>query len=142
MGEYGVSPVGALENYTKYLFEPLRNDGQNPWITFYDCIGKCNLAIQIIEADQNLTPALKESFKSEALFVRAICYYNLVRLWGPVPLRLKPILNSDDTALALSDEKTIYDQIISDLLICEKNLPDKVAESKAGRATAGAAKVF
>jgi starch-binding outer membrane protein, SusD/RagB family len=142
MGEYGVPPAGALDNYTKYVFEPLRNDGQNPWITFYDCIGKCNLAIQTIEADKNLSPAIKDPFKSEAMFVRAICYYNLVRLWGPVPLRLKPILNSNDTALALSDEKTIYDQIISDLLICEKNLPDKVSESKAGRATAGAAKVF
>lgn len=142
MGEYAIPPAGALDNYTKYNFEPLRNDGQNPWITFYDCIGKCNLAIQTIEADQNLAATVKDPFKAEALFVRAICYYNLVRLWGPVPLRVKPIVNSNDTALPLSDEKAIYDQIISDLLICEKTLPDKVVESKAGRATAGAAKVF
>jgi starch-binding outer membrane protein, SusD/RagB family len=142
MGEYGIPPVGALDNYTKYNFEPLRNDGQNPWITFYECIGRCNLAIQTIDNDQALATTVKDPFKSEALFVRAICYFNLVRLWGPVPLRLKPIINSDDTALPLSDEKTIYDQLISDLLICEKNLPDKVAEAKAGRATAGAAKVF
>ncbi len=142
MGEYGIPPVGALDNYTKYNFEPLRNDGQNPWITFYECIGRCNLAVQTIDNDQALATTVKDPFKSEALFVRAICYYNLVRLWGPVPLRLKPIINSDDTALPLSDEKTIYDQLISDLLICEKNLPDKVVEAKAGRATAGAAKVF
>jgi starch-binding outer membrane protein, SusD/RagB family len=142
MGEYGVPPVGALDNYTKYNFEPLRNDGQNPWVTFYECIGRCNLAIKTIDNDQALAATVKDPFKSEALFVRAICYYNLVRLWGPVPLRLKPILNSDDTALALSDEATIYKQIVDDLLICEKNLPDKVTEAKAGRATAGAAKVF
>jgi starch-binding outer membrane protein, SusD/RagB family len=142
MGEFAVPPVGALENYTKYNFEPLRNDGQNPWITFYDCIGRANLAIRIIENDQNLPAALKDPFKAEALFVRAICYYNLVRLWGPVPLRLKPILNSEDTALALSDEATIYKQILEDLLFCEQKLPDKVSDSKAGRATAGAAKVF
>lgn len=142
MGEFAVPPVGALENYTRYNFEPLRNDGQNPWITFYDCIGRANLAIKIIDNDQKLTAAVKDPFRAEALFVRAICYYNLVRLWGPVPLRLKPILNSDDTALPLSDEATIYKQIIEDLQVCEQKLPDKVAESKAGRATAGAAKVF
>ena len=142
MGEYGIPPVGTLDNYTKYNFEPLRNDGQNPWITFYECIGRCNLAIQTIDKDQGLVAAVKDPFKSEALFVRAICYFNIVRLWGPVPMRSKPIENSNDTALPLSDEKAIYDQIISDLLICEKNLPDKVAESKAGRATAGAAKLF
>jgi starch-binding outer membrane protein, SusD/RagB family len=142
MGEYGVPPVGALDNYTKYNFEPLRNDGQNPWITFYECIGRCNLAIQTIDNDKALAATVKDPFKSEAMFVRAICYYNLVRLWGPVPMRLKPILNSDDTALPLSDEATIYKQIIDDLLICEKNLPDKVIDAKAGRATAGAAKVF
>jgi starch-binding outer membrane protein, SusD/RagB family len=142
MGEYGIPPAGALDNYTRYNFEPLRNDGQNPWITFYDCIGRCNLAIQTIDNDKVLAQNIKDPFKSEALFVRAICYYNLVRLWGPVPMRLKPIVNSDDTAQPLSTEDEIYKQIINDLLICEKNLPDKVAESKAGRATAGAAKVF
>ena len=142
MAEYSAVPAGNLDNYTKYNFEAVRDDGQNIWTTFYECIGKANLAIQTIERDQVLSATVKDPFKSEALFVRAICYFTIVRLWGPVPMRLKPIENSNDTALPLSTEDAIYAQLISDLLICEKTLPDKVADTKAGRATAGAAKLF
>lgn len=142
MAEYSAVPAGSLDNYTKYTFEAVRDDGLNIWTTFYECIGKANLAIQTIEKDQTLSASVKDPFKAEAMFVRAICYYTMVRLWGAIPMRLRPIENSNDTALPLSDETTIYNQLINDLLVCEKTLPNKVADTKTGRATAGAAKLF
>ena len=140
--EYCQLPVGAGTNYMNYNFEPQRGDNTARWTTFYEAIGKANLIIKTIESDQTLSETIKAPFKSEALFIRATCYWWLTRMFGSVPLRLQPIENSDDTALALSDQKTIIDQLIKDLTICETNLPLKLAEANTGRATQGAAKMM
>ena len=140
--EYCQLPAGGGTNYMNYNFEPQRGDNTARWTTFYEAIGKANLILKTIEDDQTLDAAIKAPFKSEALFIRATCYWWLTRMFGAVPLRLKPIENSNDTALALSDQKTIIDQLIKDLTICEANLPLKVAEASTGRATQGAAKMM
>ena len=54
-------------------------------------------------------------------------------------MRLKPILNSNDVGMPLSEVSAIYDQIIKDLKFSEGALP--ATTSAAGRATSGAAKV-
>jgi hypothetical protein len=61
-----------------------------------------------------------------------------VRVWGKVPLRLQPIVNANDVALALSPVNVIYDSVIRDLKFAETALPNTT--SSPGRATAGAAK--
>jgi starch-binding outer membrane protein, SusD/RagB family len=140
--EYCQLPAGGGTNYMNYNFEPQRGDNTARWTTFYEAIGKANLIIKTIEDDKTLSEEIKAPFKAEALFIRATCYWWLTRMFGSVPLRLKPIEDSNDTALALSDQKTIVDQLIKDLAICEANLPIKVAESSTGRATQGAAKMM
>ena len=45
MAEYSAVPAGSLDNYTKYNFEAVRDDGQNIWTTFYECIAKFALQI-------------------------------------------------------------------------------------------------
>jgi RNA polymerase sigma factor (sigma-70 family) len=44
---------------------------------------------------------------------------------GKVPMRLKPILNSDDVALAKSEIPAIYDQVITDLKFAETAFDDQ-----------------
>jgi hypothetical protein len=140
--EYCQLPVGGGTNYMNYNFEPQRGDNTARWTTFYEAIGKANLIIKTIETDQTLAENVKAPFKAEALFVRSLCYWWLTRMFGSVPMRLTPIENSNDTALALSDQKTIIDQLLKDLAFCETNLPLKVTESNTGRATQGAAKMM
>lgn len=140
--EYCQLPAGGGTNYMNYNFEPQRGDNTARWTTFYEAIGKANLILKTIDEDQTLAETVKAPFKAEALFIRATCYWWLTRMFGSVPLRLKPIENSNDTALALSDQKTIIDQLIKDLAICEANLPLKVADANTGRATQGAAKMM
>jgi starch-binding outer membrane protein, SusD/RagB family len=142
MSEWTVLVAGSLTNYTTYNFAALNNDAAASWITFYDAIGKSNLLIKAIEDDKDLSETVKNPYKAEAYFVRATCYWWLSRLWGSVPMRLKPIENSNDTALPLSDPAAIQAQIIKDLQFAEVNLPAKVPEAKSGRATQAAAKVM
>ena len=141
LSEFCQLPVGGGTNYMNYNFEPQRNDNAARWTTFYEAIGKANLIIRTIENDKSLADNIKAPFKAEAYFIRATCYWWLVRMFGSVPLRLIPIENSDNTSIPLSDSKTIIDQIVKDLIFAEANLPLKVAEANTGRATQGAAKM-
>ena len=126
-------------NYNNVMNSP--NSLSQPWTTLYEAIGRANLLIANLDISTNLGDDLKKRAYGEAYFIRAVCYYFAVRVWGKVPMRLKPILNSDDVALAKSEIPAIYEQIITDLKFAENALPNTVPSSSAGRATAGAAKV-
>jgi starch-binding outer membrane protein, SusD/RagB family len=126
-------------NYNNINSNP--NALAQPWTTLYEAIGRANLLIANLDISPALSDALKSRAYGEAYFVRAISYYFAVRVWGKVPMRLKPILNSNDVALAKSEINAIYDQVIADLKFAETALPATVGAGFAGRATAGAAKV-
>jgi len=125
-------------NYNNLLTGP--NNLAQPWTTLYEAIGRANLLIANLDANKTLSDAQKKGAYGEAYFVRAVCYFFAVRVWGKVPMRLKPILSSNDVALAKSEIPVIYDQIITDLKYAETALPNTVAAASSGRATAGAAK--
>src|SRR5215218_6506441 len=108
-----------------------------PWTTLYEAIGRANSVIANLDANTTLTDIVKKKAYGEAYFVRAICYYFAVRTFGKVPMRLKPVANSNEVGLALSDIPTVYAQIIKDLQFAETALPNTFW---GGRATAGAAK--
>jgi len=68
-------------------------------------------------------------------------YFNLVRLWGAVPLVLHDATSVDITSLKTNQSTVaqVYQQIIADLTEAE-NLPATYTGADIGRATAGAAK--
>jgi len=54
---------------------------------------------------------------AEALFIRSLSYYYLVRIWKEVPLVLEPsISDQGNLFLPKSSEKQVIDQLIADLL--------------------------
>lgn len=141
LGEYcRILSTNTNTNFANYNFTAYFDNMASTWTTFYEAIGKCNLLLQTIENDNQMAVADKQIAKGEALFIRATCYYWLVRLWGRVPMRLTPIQSSNDVGLPLSSIEAIYAQITKDLQFAETVLPDKVSSAQAGRATAGAAK--
>jgi hypothetical protein len=81
---------------------------------------------------------LKARLIGEARFLRGLLYFDLVRLFGDIPL----MLNVQDPVYpkkALS--AAIFDQVIADLSFSEKNLPASYPVNNGkGRATSGAAK--
>lgn len=139
MSEYadgGPSQVG-WSNYNNIMNNP--NSLGQSWTTLYEAIGRANYLIVSLDANTTLSDNVKATAYGEARFVRAICYFFAVRVWGKVPMRLKPILNSSDVGLAKSDIPVIYSQVIEDLKFAETVLPNKTGAP--GRATKGAAKV-
>jgi hypothetical protein len=82
------------------------------------------------------TDSARTVLKGEAQFVRAVHYFNLVRLWGGVPLVLSTEINKTGS-LPRSSETEIYTQIVSDLTDAIAALPK--TQNMTGRATKAAA---
>ncbi len=76
-----------------------------------------NRAMFVIEnvPDVTMDEDLRNQLVGEGYFLRAHSYYNLVRLFGRVPLRKESLKSTDDAFLPLSSIEEIYGFIISDL---------------------------
>lgn len=113
----------------------------NTWKNYYTAINRANTVLdKITTADANVIKN-KLQYTSEAKFLRALAYFDLVRIFGDVP-KITSVI-SVDQAYATGRDKTdkIYDEIIiPDLLEAEINLPATYTGSDIGRATSGAAK--
>ncbi|HKO82022.1 MAG TPA: RagB/SusD family nutrient uptake outer membrane protein [Chitinophagaceae bacterium] len=109
------------------------------WQQHYYGISKANLAIDNIPAIQ-FDETLRSRLVREAKFIRALLYFNLVRLHGDVPLILHDPTTVDVNSLKVARTKAndVYQQIIADL-IDAGNLPATYTGADKGRATAGAA---
>ena len=82
-----------------------------------------------------LTEELKSRIIGEAKFLRALHYFNLVRCFGEVPLRIEPVsAEGISEGLPLSPIVDIYNQIIEDLQYASLNCSNR-AQTDIGRAT-------
>jgi hypothetical protein len=107
------------------------------WQSSYETISRANNAIANIPGIQ-MDDALKNRLIGEAKFLRAYSYFNLVNIFGKVPLKLKPQNKTATIYVALSDENKIYTQIEQDLTDAVAVLPEAYPLEK-GRTTKGAA---
>ena len=95
------------------------------WSSFYSVINYCNTflfyAPSVVNKDQNFTITKLNTMDAEALTIRALCYFYLVRAFQQVPLILNPsISDAQNYLIPKSTERVILDQIIKDLLTAQK----------------------
>jgi len=111
---------------------------ENIWDSHYLGIGNANTAISRIPGI-NMDEAQKARLLGESRFLRAYYYFNLVRIFGEVPLIRNPIdLGSPDLNPSRSPVEEVYELIVEDLMIAETaGLPFNDAS---GRVTTGAVK--
>lgn len=112
--------------------------GQTYWTSRYRGIANANLAIAKVP-EINMEESAKARYLGEARYLRALYYYELVRIFGPIPLITAPVsLNSDDLYPDPSTEEAIYSLIVDDLKTAEASgLPYTDAR---GRVSLGAIK--
>jgi len=112
------------------------------WGAAYSAIGSANSVVTNVPKITNMDAALRDRLVAEARFLRALHYFNLVRLFGDVPLRLEEVRTLDNLALPRSPAAQVYAAIIEDLDFAASKLPVSyagVAGQNVGRATSGAA---
>lgn len=96
------------------------------WEECYQLINRANLFLDNIDKVA-MSDVLKNKYKGEALFLRSLVYFNLVRMFGDVPLPLTSATALDPEVIQLprSPVNTIYEQIIKDLDFAEQHLPER-----------------
>jgi hypothetical protein len=111
----------------------------NAWRSFYQAIRNANIVLKYVPPIP-MDDTEKKAILAEARFLRALCYYNLVRSWAGVPIRTEPVENGDQAPCKRATVQEVYDFIISDLKDAEINLPSTPA--LAGKPTKWAAKTM
>jgi hypothetical protein len=104
------------------------NNSAISWADYYKTINLANTLMYysafVLEKDKSFTLEMKKQIDAEALFLRSISYFYLVRLWNQVPLILEPsISDTSNLYYPKSPEKVIIKQIISDLLVAKDIAP-------------------
>ncbi len=94
------------------------------WSDFYSTINLANTLIQfsgeVVDLDQEFTQKEKLAYDAEALFIRSMCYFYLVRLWKDVPLMLTS--TSSDTVdmfIPKTEERKVLKRLTEDLKYAE-----------------------
>ncbi len=112
---------------------------QTYWQENYTGIARCNEVLDRI-AEVPMANEKKNQYQAEALFLRSFHYFNLVRQFGPIPLRLTATKAPNEaTSGGRAPEADVYAQIITDLKTTAEQLPERYPAAEAGRATKGAA---
>jgi len=101
---------------------------------------QCNIVLQKVPAI-NMDAALKNRVIGEAKFLRALYYFNLVRLFGDVPLITTPQVVGDNLMVKRSPKADVYNLITQDLTDAMNMLPPASTYKGAdiGRASKGSA---
>jgi len=130
------SSEGEPAQFESFAVESTNGIVYDYYRSSYDVIFRANTVLENLEA---ASAEAIGTFEGEAKFVRAYTYFNLVRLWGPVPLI--------DRVIEISDEESqytrvsvdgVYSLIISDLQTAVSNLDN----SNYGRASKAAAEAL
>ena len=91
LGSFTNTGGNAGREYSVKIFTA-QSDNQifrNVWKKTYETIYRCNNVIFHIDVVKDTK--LKLQYEAEARFLRALCYFNIVRFWGDAPLILAPL---------------------------------------------------
>lgn len=95
------------------------------WRGFYTIVQQANTFLYALDKKGDiLTPDLRKRYRGEALFLRAHAFMELVRRFGPIPLRVEPYIEGVSSQdMARSEQTIVYTQIVNDLKEASQYLP-------------------
>ncbi len=113
------------------------------WINYYKALYRCNMLLSKMEdINWSGSESLRSIYESETRFLRAYLYFDMVRLWGNIPL-LKELSNEN---IPQANPDDVYKLIAEDLEFAAQNLPATSYTSQApatyGRVTKWAAEAL
>lgn len=113
------------------------------WRNYYSAINRANLVLSKLESADPAVVTNRDRHIGEAKFLRAFAYFDLVRIFGDVPLNTAPTsIEAGYTKVREKADKIYEEVIIKDLMDAEAKLPAKYTGIDVGRATKGAAKAI
>ncbi|MEO5997735.1 MAG: RagB/SusD family nutrient uptake outer membrane protein [Chitinophagaceae bacterium] len=115
----------------------------NTWANYYIVINRANnILSRIVNADVAVIKN-KDRYIGEAKFLRAVAYFDLVRIFGDVQMITDAVGAEEVAKTPRSPVATVYTEVIlKDLLDASTKLPVVYTGMEVGRATRGAAKAM
>ncbi|MBS5908281.1 MAG: RagB/SusD family nutrient uptake outer membrane protein [Dysgonomonas mossii] len=147
LSEFGTDEVipfdmgwAAYAQLHHYTFSATHEFIDNHYRACYEGIKRCNAVIDMPSGA--VSGDLHSSMVTQARFLRALYYFDLVRMYGGVPLWTKSSIDRDDTMKPRATVDETYTLIAEDL-ISALELPTTWVDAKdKGRATSLAAQAF
>lgn len=139
--EYNNQDRGSLEleNMDYFMVTTDNNYLLSMWSSIYNTISQCNGVLDNIGSASYTDDSARNQAIGQAEFIRALEYFNLVRLWGSVPLIVHQVTTPSKAYTSKSSVDSVYLQIINDVTDAIAKLPTDWSSSGIGRATKGAA---
>jgi hypothetical protein len=99
-----------------FTWNPTSSQVYNVYRQMYLGINRANIVLKYVPT-VTMDTTRRSQIQGEARFVRALCYFNLVRAYGGVPLRLEPTETSDPSVINLprATPDQVYAQVVADL---------------------------
>ncbi len=112
------------------------------WVACYTGINRANNILVNIDQPQDIAASDRNRIHAETRFIRAYLYSVLVKYYGGVPIRLKPVESLDENELyvAKSSPTEVYQLIIDDLKLAESLINGSMSDPS--KATEGAIKAL
>ncbi len=139
-GVAGIADPNSVQ-LSEFRFDPSNAWTTEIWQDIYKTVNVANIAIANIP-NIEMEASLKQRLLGEVHFIRGLMYFELVRLYGNVPLVLTPTVDLSILDILQATPEEVYQQVISDLMIAETNLPVTYTGADIGRATTGAASAY
>jgi starch-binding outer membrane protein, SusD/RagB family len=106
------------------------------WNICYNAIFICNKFIYELEKSTlPIAEATRNRMLGEALLIRSLIYFNMVRAWGDIPLITKVVSPLESYDYLREPVEKVYQQIITDLGFAKANLPGSYTGANVGRVT-------
>lgn len=116
--------IPAWNHYSQDLNSSENAANQPIWDNYYGLVEPANILIQNIPQYYNQSSPTYNTRLGEAHFLRAYAYFELVKQFGGVPLKLVPS-TSAETYFTQNSAEEIYTQVIADFGEAYRLLPDK-----------------
>ncbi len=127
--------IGLIDEFN---ISSINGNLEYEWGLLYEGITRCNIVLAKVPAI-TMDADLKARLLAEAKFLRAWYYFQLVNIFGDVPIVLQP-LNADQLQIPQSTATIIFETVIeTDLADAAAHLPLNYTGTDIGRATSGAA---
>lgn len=139
----GTSAIPLWGQFDDLTYGASANELNDLWIASYRSISAANFVLdnetKISDLDNTPDKSYAKAALAEAKFLRAVNYFQLVQMFGDVPLRISQAKRADEVDIPRNTVDEVYTQIIEDFKDAEANLP---ATNPAGKPTKWAASAF
>jgi hypothetical protein len=137
--------LGATNERTMpdvFTVTPSHNYIIGVWQSAFHAVNRANAVIDNVPGIVNMDATLRSRIVAEGQFLRAYHYFNLVRLFGDVPLYLTETRSLAQLQRPRAPQAEVYQAIIADLTAAIPQLPATATGRETGRVTSGAARAL